>query len=349
MYFTACTDPIAAALSLVGTYSAGPFGQMAHFRFTHVCFFRRKRLYLCGLFFNISQFLTVHQTSHKSGFIHLLGRPNVGKSTLFNQLIKVPLAITTPKAQTTRKTLIGLDNGEGYQAIYVDTPGHITPAYPLQEAMMREVTRSLPGSDLCCWIVDINEPVVADFFPDSWQKATFPTFLLINKRDLLPKEEGARKKAAWEAVVPAHMEVLLISALCKADVKSLSEKLKALLPLHPPYYEKDRLTDRSRSFVLAEMVRKQLLLHCQQEVPYSVQVEITHLAQEGKLLRVEATMYVERVSQKDIIIHKLKAVGTAARKEMEDFLQQKVFLTQRVKVAKKWRSNLSLLEKWGYR
>ncbi|MEM7361710.1 MAG: GTPase Era [Bacteroidota bacterium] len=284
----------------------------------------------------------------KSGFIHLLGKPNAGKSTLFNHLIKVPLAITSPKAQTTRQTLIGIDHGRNYQAIYVDTPGHITPAYPLQEAMMRDVTRSLPGSDLCSWVVDINDEVVNDFFPPAWQKATFPCFLLINKRDLLPKEKGLAKKEAWEAVVPSQVEVRLISALCKADVKALSQKFRELLPIHPPYYDEETLTNRPRAFVLAEMVRKQLLLYCHQEIPYSAQVEITQLTVEDKLIRVAATIYVERESQKSIVISQLKAVGTAARVEMEDFLQQKVFLQQHVKVAPKWRHQPTLLEKWGY-
>ena len=285
---------------------------------------------------------------YKSGFIHLLGKPNAGKSTLFNHLIRVPLAITTPKAQTTRQTLVGIDHGHNYQAIYVDTPGYITPAYPLQEAMMRDVTRSLPGSDVCSWVVDIKDAVVTDFFPPTWQQATFPCFLLINKRDLLPKERGLAKKKAWEAVVPPQVEVLLISALCKADVKALAEKFKDLLPIHAPYYDDHTLTNRSRRFVLAEMIRKQLLLYCHQEVPYSAQVEITQLTEEDELVRVDATIYVERESQKNIVIGQLKAVGTAARKEMEPFLHKKVFLRQHVKVAPRWRHQPQLLEKWGY-
>lgn len=290
----------------------------------------------------------MNDSLHKSGFIHLLGKPNVGKSTLFNQLIKLPLAITTPKAQTTRQTLIGIDSGEDYQAIYVDTPGYITPSYPLQEAMMRDVSRSIPGSDLCCWIVDINDEVETDFFPEAWQKATFPTFLLINKRDLLPKERVEAKKKAWEAVVPSQIKVLLISALCKADVKALAHMWRDLLPNHPPYYDKDTVTNRSRAFVLSEIMRKQLLLHFRQEVPYSTQVEITKIEEEKELLRIDATIYVERESQKNILISKLKEVGTAARKEMEAFLQQKIFLSQHVKVASNWRHKPTLLEKWGY-
>ena len=294
----------------------------------------------------------MNDAAHKAGFIHLLGKPNVGKSTLFNHLIKTPLAITTHKAQTTRQTLIGIDNGPAYQAVYVDTPGYITPAYPLQQAMMRDVTRSIPGSDLCCWVVDIKDEVEADFFPSTWKKATFPCFLLINKRDLLDREKGAQVKQAWEAVVPSHMQVYLISALCKADVKALAKQLIDILPTHPPYYNKEMLTDRPQTFIVAEIVRKALFLHYKQEIPYSTQVEISTFSERGDIAHVEATIYVERETQKRILIGKqgkdLKEVGTAARKELEKFLQQKVFLRQYVKVAPKWRHNPAILEKWGY-
>ena len=298
-------------------------------------------------------FLIMHETSqHKAGFIHLLGKPNVGKSTLFNRLIKTSLAITTPKAQTTRQTLIGIDNGADYQAIYVDTPGYITPSYPLQQAMMRDVTRSIPGSDLCCWVVDIKEEVQADFFPPSWKKVTFPCFLLINKRDLVDREKGEEIKKAWQAVVPSQMEVHLMSALCKADVKALARQWIDILPTHPPYYDREMLTDRPEKFVVAEMIRKALFLHYKQEIPYSTQVDISQFSERDGIVHIQATIYVERETQKRILIGKqgkdLKEVGIAARQEIERFLQQKVFLRTHVKVAPKWRHNPALLEKWGY-
>lgn len=289
---------------------------------------------------------------HKAGFVHLLGKPNVGKSTLFNQLIKTPLAITTPKAQTTRQTLIGIHNRPDYQAIYVDTPGYITPAYPLQQAMMRDVVRSIPGSDVCVWIVDVKEDARSDFFPTAWQQAKVPCFLLINKRDLLDRAQGALVKEAWQAVTPPQMEVHLISALCKADVKALAATLIARLPAHPPYYDKATLTNRPQTFILAEIIRKALFLHYHQEIPYSTQVEVGALYEANDVVHVTATIYVERDTQKRILIGKqgsaLKEVGTAARQELEAFLQRKVFLKQHVKVSPKWRSNRAALARWGY-
>ncbi len=288
----------------------------------------------------------------KCGFIHLLGKPNAGKSTLFNHLIKKPLAITTPKAQTTRHTLIGIDNTADHQAIYVDTPGYITPSYPLQKAMMRDVTHSISGSDVCCWVVDLHEVPTQDFFPAKWKRITFPCYLLINKRDLLPKERVAAIHKAWQAVTPPQITIRVLSALCKADVKALAHELIDRLPLHPPYYDTEALTDRSQAFILSEIIRKELFLQYKQEIPYSTQVEISSLSQQDGILRVDATIYVERETQKRILIGKkgqaLKSVGIAAREAIERFLGQKVFLTQYVKVAKEWRNNAAMLEKWGY-
>ena len=290
--------------------------------------------------------------SHKAGFIHLLGRPNVGKSTLFNHLIKRTLAITTPKAQTTRQPLVGIYSGYDYQAVYMDTPGYIKPSYPLQQAMMHKVMRSMPGSDICVWVVDVKDQVEEDFFPKTWGRANFPSFLLINKRDLVEKEIGLSKQKAWEEVVPEGVAVNLISALCKADVKALAKKFIALLPHHPPYYDKEMITDRPQTYILAEIIRKALLLHYKQEVPYSAQVEISQCVKVDEVMHITATIYVERETQKRIVIGKkgsaLKQVGIMARKELEDFLKEKVFLKQYVKVVPKWRANFDLLEQWGY-
>ncbi len=289
---------------------------------------------------------------HYSGFIYLLGKPNAGKSTLFNKLIDYPLAIVTHKVQTTRHNLLGIRNKKSTQEIYVDTPGHITPTSLLQEVMMRKVKQALVGSDICCWVVDCSEPVRKDFFPSSWGKSISPNIFILNKIDLISQKELLKKEKEWKEVLPADLPVFTLSAKENKFIEKFQKKVLELLPLHPPYYQKDSLTDKSQDFIIAEVIRKALFLQYNQEVPYSIEVLITQIIEMEEITHIEATIYVERESQKKIVIGKkgiqLKEAGTMARHNLELLLQKKVFLTQQVKVAKGWRKNKLLLNKLGY-
>ncbi len=293
----------------------------------------------------------MNELSHQAGFVNIAGKPNAGKSTLLNKLVDYPLSIATYKPQTTRRTIVGIDNQPNYQIVYVDMPGYLAPSYALQEAMMRQVKRALITSDVIVWLVDSREKEIDDFLLSNRKKQKAPFLLVINKIDLISEEELAERMAFWEErIAPTH--IIPIAALHATNLTKLKAIILDYLPEHPPYYDKDEITTSTERFLVAEIIRKAIILHYRQEIPYSSEVMVDSFKEEEHILRIEATIYVERTSQKSIMIGKkgaaLKKIGTLARKEIESIFKKKVFLSQYVKVANTWRSKPKQLTAWGY-
>jgi GTPase len=292
---------------------------------------------------------------HKAGFVNIIGSPNVGKSTLMNALVGERLSIITSKAQTTRHRILGIVNGEDHQVIFSDTPGVIKPAYKLQEGMMQFVKSALTDADVVLFMTDIFEdikidPVVLDKVKRMAESV--PVLVLINKVDQASQEKLEEKMMHWKNEIPAARQVIPMSALQGFNVKELFEKILLLLPESPPYYDKDQLTDKPEKFFVSEIIREKILLHYKKEIPYSVEVVVEEFKEDEKLVRIRAVILVARESQKGIIIGQggaaLKRVGTEARRDMEEFLQKKVFLEMFVKVDKDWRDSDRELKRFGY-
>jgi len=291
--------------------------------------------------------------AHKSGFVNIIGSPNVGKSTLMNALVGEKLSIITSKAQTTRHRIQGIVNGEDYQVVYSDTPGLLDPKYKLQETMLRAAKTALTDADVILYVTDIKEkPADLSDITARLIKEKIPVILLINKVDKSNQEEVERLAETWSAVLPSA-RILPVSALEKFNLDGLLKLILELLPEGPPYYSKDELTDKSERFFAGEIIREKILLNYQQEIPYSTEVEIEAFKVEERLIRIAAVIYVERDSQKGILIGNkgsaIKQVGTLARLEMEKFFGQRVFLEMFVKVRKDWRDNENALKSFGYR
>lgn len=291
------------------------------------------------------------QKPFKSGFVSIVGKPNVGKSTLMNRLVGEPLSIITSKAQTTRHRIMGIINGDGYQIVYSDTPGILEPKYALHEAMMRFVKVSLEDADLVLLLVEPDEKF-DDAVYGRFNRLSVPVILIINKADKGKGSQIPDKMAYWKEHLPNAAAIMAVSALTGENVSDLLDTIVAHLPEHPPYFPEDELTDRPQRFFASEILREQIFLQYEQEVPYSTEVAITDFKEEDDLLRIRAEIFVERDSQKGILIGKggsaLKSVGTEARKRMEDFFQKKVFLETTVKVAKNWRREKERLKRFGY-
>jgi GTPase len=289
--------------------------------------------------------------SHKAGFVNIIGNPNAGKSTLMNALLGQKLSIITPKAQTTRHRIMGLANGDDYQIVFSDTPGVLQPGYKLQEYMMKAVKSSLSDADVFVILTEINRDFDHENILEQIKATGLPTMVLINKVDLATQDEVVAKAEQWKRNFPGWM-VLPVSALVNFNLDKVFAKLLELLPESPPYFSKDDLTDKPVRFFVAEMIREKILLNYQKEIPYAVEVGVESFKDEGKLVNIRAIIYVARETQKGIIIgHKgsaLKKVGTDARKEIENFLGQKVFLELHVKVNKNWRDNEMQLRRLGY-
>ena len=290
-------------------------------------------------------------TPHRAGFVALLGRPNVGKSTLFNALLQKPLAISTPKAQTTRHALLGIDNTPACQVIYVDTPGVLSPRYLLQKAMMQQQRHVAAGADLILWVVDTGTPAPTPQLLKLHKAAQLPLWLVINQVDRLDEGQLAGLLQGWQQQL-GSLPMLPVSALHGQGVKALRQAVHARLPVHPPYHPKELLTDRPLRFFVAESIRKALLERYRQELPYSTEVVVGQLNQQGKLLHIPVTLYVERPSQQAILIGKqgkaLAALGYSARVGLEAELRSKVFLALRVQVRPSWRSDARSLKQFGY-
>jgi len=289
--------------------------------------------------------------SHKAGFVSIIGKPNVGKSTLMNALIGEKLSIITPKAQTTRHRILGIVNEEAYQIVFSDTPGIIKPKYELQDSMMSAVNGSLTDADLLLFVTDINEQHDENDVLEKILNTTIPMIVLINKIDNATQEQVDEKTSFWqEKLNPIH--IFAISALHKYNLEGIMNRVLENIPEHPAYYDKEDLTDRNQRFFVSEIIREKIFNNYQKEIPYSTEVVVTSFKEEEKLTRISVEIIVERDSQKNILIGKggamLKKVGTEARKDIEKFLDQKVFLETFVKVLPDWRSKKNYLKSFGY-
>lgn len=287
---------------------------------------------------------------HKSGFVSIVGKPNVGKSSLMNRLVGENLSIITAKAQTTRHRIMGILNGEDFQIVYSDTPGILEPKYELHQAMMSYVKVSLDDADLILLIVELEEKFDEKLF-ELFKSVTTPIILVINKIDLAKGSQVTDKITYWRQHIPAT-QIVPVSAKDGTNLDALFTLIKNSLPEHPGYYPKEDLTDRSERFFAAEIIREKIFLNYDQEIPYSTEVGIESFKEDEKIIRVRATIFVERDSQKGIIIGKggtsLKKVGTEARIDLERFFGKKIFLETHVKVADNWRKQKLRLKQFGY-
>ena len=290
---------------------------------------------------------------HRAGFVNIVGNPNVGKSTLSNRLVGERLSIITSKAQTTRHRIMGIVNGEDYQIVFSDTPGVLKPKFRLQQSMLEYSTGALVDADVLLYVTDVIEsPTKNQDFLDKVAKEQIPILLVINKIDLLKgNDDLMRIIDQWKHLLP-NAEVFPTSALENFNVDNIMKRIVELLPECPPYFGKDALTDRSSRFFVTEIVREKILLTYDKEVPYATQVIVEKFDESDKAIHIMAVIYVERDSQKGIIIgHQgkmLKRVGTLARKDIETFFDKKVFLELYVKVEKDWRNQENKLRAFGY-
>ena len=290
---------------------------------------------------------------HKSGFVNIIGNPNVGKSTLMNAFIGEDLSITTPKAQTTRHRILGLLNNDEYQIVFSDTPGIIQPGYALQEHMMDFVQSTFEDADVFLFLTEPSEkPLKDERFLRKLKDTEVPVLLIINKIDLTEQKELERVVEHWQQVLP-NAEIYPVSALNNFNTDVLLQRILELLPEGPSYFSKEELSDKDERFFVSEMVREAILKNYQKEIPYAVQVEVEEFKEEENIIRIRSTIYVERDTQKSIIIgHQgkmIKRTGTDARKRMEAFFKKKIFLDLFVKVRKNWRQNEDQLRRFGYR
>ena len=289
--------------------------------------------------------------SHKAGFVSIIGKPNVGKSTLMNALIGERLSITNPKAQTTRHRILGIYNDDDHQIVFSDTPGILDPTYELQKNMMTVVDAAMKDADVLLYLVEPDEPFNETLIAQL-QNVKKPVILVLNKVDLSDQEKVEQRIGDWSAILPSA-EILPTSALHQFNTKELVAMMTQHLPVHPPYYEKDELTDRPVRFFVSEIIREKILKHYKKEIPYSVEVVVEDYTEEPKMDRITATIFVERESQKMIIIGQggraIKRMGTDARRDIENFIRKKVYLDLTVKVRKDWRSNDRDLKEFGYK
>ena len=290
--------------------------------------------------------------SHRSGFVNILGNPNVGKSTIMNALVGEKLSIITAKAQTTRHRIMGIVNGEDFQIVYSDTPGILRPQYKLQETMMNYVNSALTDADLILYVTDVTERTADEGeYIDKIKESGIPVIIAVNKVDLTNQDELEKIVGSWHLAFPGS-PIIPISALKNFNLESLLNAVLAKLPEGPPYFPKDQLTDKYERFFASEIIREKILINYKKEIPYSVEIEIESFNDQKDILKIRALIHVTRDSQKGIIIgHKgsmLKRVGTEARHDMEDFFRKKVFLELYVKVTKDWRDKPLTLKRFGY-
>ena len=296
--------------------------------------------------------MLICKMKHKSGFVNIIGNPNVGKSTLMNSLIGQNLSIITSKAQTTRHRIKGILSDENYQIVFSDTPGVIKPAYKLQESMMQYVKSAFQDADVIMYVVEIGEKGLKDndIF-EKVQQLKIPLIILLNKIDLVSQEKVLEEIENWTSKF-STAKVLPISALNGFNINEVIELILEVLPESPAYYSKDDVTDKSERFFIEEIIREKILKHYKKEVPYSVEISVEEFFEEEEIIKIRAIIYVLRESQKGIIIgHKglgLKRIGTESRKDIEKMLGKKVFLKTPIKVKKDWRDNSSQLKKFGY-
>ena len=289
---------------------------------------------------------------HKAGFVNIVGNPNVGKSTLMNQLVGERISIATFKAQTTRHRIMGIVNTDDMQIVFSDTPGVLKPNYKMQEYMLAFSESALADADILLYVTDVVEdPEKNADFLEKVRTMTIPVILVINKIDASNQKTVGQLVEKWHALLP-NAEILPISAANKFGVDMLLKRIQELLPDSPPYFDKDQLTDKPAKFFVSEIIREKILLYYDKEIPYSVEVRVEQFKESAKQIHINAVIYVERESQKGIIIgHQgvaLKKVSTEARKTLEKFFDKKVYLETFVKVDKDWRSSQKELGSFGY-
>lgn len=289
---------------------------------------------------------------HKAGFVNIVGNPNVGKSTLMNQLVGERISIATFKAQTTRHRIMGIVNTEDTQIVFSDTPGVLKPNYKMQEMMLAFSESALADADVLLYVTDVVEnPEKNVDFLDKVKKMSIPVLLLINKIDESDQKKLGDLVEKWHSLLP-NAEILPISAKNKFGVDILMRRIKELLPESPAYFDKDQLTDKPAKFFVSEIVREKILLYYDKEIPYSVEVSVERFKEDEHKIHINVVIYVERDSQKGIIIgHQgvaLKKVSSEARKALEKFFDKKIFLETFVKVDKDWRSSQKELKHFGY-
>lgn len=289
---------------------------------------------------------------HKAGFVNIVGNPNVGKSTLMNQLVGERISIATFKAQTTRHRIMGIVNTDDMQIVFSDTPGVLKPNYKMQEYMLAFSESALADADILLYVTDVVEdPEKNADFLEKVRSMTIPVILVINKIDASNQKTVGQLVEKWHALLP-NAEILPISAANKFGVDMLLKRIQELLPDSPPYFDKDQLTDKPAKFFVSEIIREKILLYYDKEIPYSVEVRVEQFKESAKQIHINAVIYVERESQKGIIIgHQgvaLKKVSTEARKTLEKFFDKKMYLETFVKVDKDWRNSQKELSSFGY-
>ncbi|MEG2946661.1 MAG: GTPase Era [Bacteroidales bacterium] len=289
---------------------------------------------------------------HKAGFVNIVGNPNVGKSTLMNSLVGERISIITSKAQTTRHRIMGIVNTEDMQIVYSDTPGVLEPNYKLQKSMLDFSQSALQDADVMLYVTDtVETPTKNQKFIDKVNSQQAPIILVINKVDLTDQKKLEDLVAQWKEIIP-KAEIIPLSALLKFNLDYLLKRIQDLLPESPPFFDKDALTDKPARFFVTEIIREKILEVYDKEIPYSCEVMVEQFKESDSLIHINAVIFVERDSQKGIIIGKqgsaLKKVGTMARKDIEAFFQKKVFLEMHVKVERDWRSRENKLKSFGY-
>ncbi len=289
---------------------------------------------------------------HRSGFVNIIGNPNVGKSTLMNALVGERISIITSKSQTTRHRILGIVNGDDFQIVYSDTPGIIKPNYKLQEKMMDFVSVSFDDADVFLYVTDVVESAEKNAeYIERLSKVKIPVLCLINKIDLVSNEEVENLRLFWENRLP-NAKIFEISALNGTNLDTVFNEIVSLLPEGPAWFPKDQLTDKTERFIVSEIIREKILLNYKKEIPYSCEVAVEEFKESPDIIRIKAVIIVERPSQKGIIIGNkgasIKKVGTEARIDIEKFFGKKVFLETFVKVEKDWRNNDRDLSRFGY-
>ncbi len=290
---------------------------------------------------------------HKSGFINIIGNPNVGKSTLINKLVGEQLSIITSKVQTTRHRILGIVNGDNFQLVFSDTPGIIKPAYSLQKSMMDFVKEAIEDADIILYVLEMGEKInIEKKLHQKFTDGTVPVIILINKIDLSTQNEVDLTIQTIQEQYPKS-EVFAISALKNFNIESVLNRLIDLVPLSPPYFPKDQFTDKPERFFVNEILRQKIFMYYDKEIPYSVEVQTEEFIEKPSIIKLRCYIIVERESQKGIIIgHRgiaLKKIGSKARKDLEVFFKKKIFIEIKVKVSKNWRSNDIQLRKFGYK
>jgi GTP-binding protein Era len=295
-----------------------------------------------------------HTPHHKAGFVSIIGKPNVGKSTLMNALVGEKISIITPKVQTTRHRIMGILSKPEYQIVFSDTPGIIEPKYKLHGNMMQVVNESLQDADVVLFITAPDEHTKADSeLVEKLKLIRTPLIILLNKIDLYANNEAVIEEInTWQADFPAAT-VIPVSALNKFNTEAIIQTIVQYIPESPSFYPDDQLTDKSERFIASEIIREKIMMRYKEEIPYAVQVEITEFKNEENLLRISAEIYVMRESQRQILIGKngvaIKNVGIAARRDLEQFFKKHIFLQTYVRVKENWRDNDSLLRQFGYK